>query len=149
MYAPHYRHRGLSAESMYAPHYRHRGLSAELATRPQQARGLGEDFQDFRSYLGTKTTHEMSVEAAVAAHKVHMDVPYEEYRVLSAESNQLTGQLDLLSEKIDDKRSCLDSLDAALDAMLAELKACMIHRHRLQERVNKLTNSTPQSVPWG
>jgi len=149
MYAPHYRHRGLSAESIYAPHYRHWGLSAEHGTRPQQARGLGEDFQDFRSYLGTKTTHEMSVEAAVAAHKVHMDVPMQKFRVLSAESTQLTKQINLLSENIDIKRSCLHSLEARLNAMLADLKASTTHQHRMQERINELTESSPQDVPWG
>jgi len=149
MYAPHYRHRGLSAESMYAPHYRHRGLSAEHGTRFQLARGLGEDFEDFRSYLGTKTTHEMSVEAAVAAHKVHMDAPMQKFRVLSAESTQLTKQLNVLSENIDIKRSCLDSLEARLKAMHADLRASTTDLHRMHERINELTESSPQDVPWG
>lgn len=139
MYAPQYRHRGLSAESMHAPHYRHRGLAAEHGIPVQPTNGLGEDLDDFRSYLGAKTTHETNSEAAVAKHSAFMEEYTELLRVLSAESAQLDEELKLLLEDPVLHAGGEDRQQQVLDALAAEVKSQTIALIRMQEHMYELT----------
>jgi len=134
---------------MYKQHRQQWALSEEYENRVDQSAGLGEDFKDFRAYLGAKTTHQMSVEAAAAAHKETMHTHIDKNWDLRLEEKELKQQLRSLSMDLDIKTSSVHSLQAQSNEMLANLKAVRNDRDRMQRRKNELTGNVSQaSSPW-
>ena len=135
--------------SMYKQHRQQWALSEEYENRVDQSAGLGEDFKDFRAYLGAKTTHQMSVEAAAAAHKETMHTHIDKNWDLRLEEKELKQQLRSLSMDLNIKTSSVHSLQAQSNEMLANLKAVRNDRDRMQRRKNELTGNVSQaSSPW-
>jgi len=134
---------------MYKQHRQQWALSEEYENRVDQSAGLGEDFKDFRAYLGAKTTHQMSVEAAAAAHKETMHTHIDKNWDLRLEEKELKQQLRSLSMDLNIKTSSVHSLQAQSNEMLANLKAVRNDRDRMQRRKNELTGNVSQaSSPW-
>ena len=134
---------------MYKQHRQQWALSEEHENRVDQSAGLGEDFKDFRAYLGAKTTHQMSVEAAAAAHKETMHTHIDNNWNLRLEEKELKQQLRSLSMDLDIKTSSVHSLQARSNEMLANLKAARTDLDRMQRRKNELTGNVSQaSSPW-
>jgi len=101
-------HASYAIIGMYAPHHRHQGLGAEYENRLRPSGGLGEDFQDFRAYLGAKTTHQIGVEAAAAAYKEAMGVHIDKNYDLSLDGKKLKNKLRLLSMDLDAKTDLMN-----------------------------------------
>jgi len=134
---------------MYKQHRQQWALSEEYENRVDQSAGLGEDFKDFRAYLGAKTTHQMSVEAAAAAHKETMHMHIDKNWDLRLEEKELKQQLRSLSMDLDIKTSSVHSLQAQSNEMLANLRAARTDLDRMQRRKNELTGNVSQaSSPW-
>jgi len=134
---------------MYTQHRRQWPLSEEYENRLQQSAGLGEDFKDFRAYLGAKTTHQMSVEAAAAAHKETMHMHIDKNFDLMLEETTLEKKSRSMSMDLDTKTSFVHSLQARSNEMLANLRAAKTDLDRMQRRKNELTGNISQaSSPW-
>ena len=120
---------------MYASHHGRRDMCAECGNCLEQSEGLGDDFRDFRAYLGAKTAHQIRTETAAAAHKETMHVHIDKNWDLMREEKKLKAQLRSLSADLAAKKGFMLSLKARSNEMLGTLQTARIeidrmHMHR-------------------
>jgi len=113
--------------------------------RLQQSEGLGQDFQDFRAYMGTKTTHQIRAESLAAAHKETMDGHVNKNWDLKQIEQKLKVTVLHLSENLAAKKDLVLSLEAQSHQMRITLERSKMEVDRLQRRKHELISTVPQN----
>jgi len=113
--------------------------------RLQQSEGLGQDFQDFRAYMGTKTAHQIRAESLAAVHKETMHGHIDKNWDLSRMENKLKDQVLRLKRNLAAKENSVSSLNAHTHEILNALQRSKTQVHDMQRRKHELMSTVPQN----